>query len=698
MVRISHRQAANDSITLKLIVFPSFPPSARNADSVKESLDDELVKEILHSGTDLRAYSQKVEKELRDVENESIGDYIKESPNIANLNSQINGCDQILERLEGILCTFQADLGNICQEIITLQEESIALNIRLKNKQAVRGELSQFVDDMVIPEAVITHILETSASERDFLEQLIVLDHKIAFVKDQTNRDALSCHDVMEILENLKLRAIAKIREYILKRIHTCRKPMTNYQIPQNALIKNKFFYKFLVAHNPEIAKEILADYLDTMSKVYFSYFKEYLNRLGKLRYDDQADKDDLMAADDTAKTKTSIFSGKTSMKNRSSVFTLGERANLLTNDLEAPLIVPHTAQKSDLKYPIESLFRSHQFALVDNACREYLFNSEYFMLSSAGAQEQFSIIFSRTLTLFLKNLEDELQSSFDAIGLFLSLHIIYRYRLLAHKRAVPTLDIYWETLVKIVWPRFESVFQSHINSIRSCDPMKLTSCDSRPHYITRRYAEFSAAVMTINDTFPDERVSGMLGVLQTEVENFILKMAARFNTPKDQLVFIINNYDMILGVLLERTKEESKESEAIKQQLSKRVHDFVEELLYPYFGQMMSFVKDCEAYLERGDAEALAREEPKVTSLVKGFNSSWRKAIEDINREVMTCFTNFKCGNNIQQSALTQIIQYYHRFQKVAAQNPFKNNPVRSELINIHQLMVEIKKYKSTF
>jgi hypothetical protein len=294
--------------------------------------------------------------------------------------------------------------------------------------------------------------------------------------------------------------------------------------------------------------------------------------------------------------------------------------------------------------------------------------------------------------------MEEEFQTSYDSIGLFLGLHIIYRYRLLAHKRAVPALDVYWESLVETLWPRFEFVFQSQIQSIKQCDPMKLAPTDTRPHYITRRYAEFSAAIMAVNDTFPDERVSIFLGVLQNEVENLILMMASRFNTPKEQLVFIINNYDMILGVLLERTKEESKESESIKQQLNKRVHDFVEELLCPHFSAMVSFVKDCESFLEKGDSEALKREERKVTTLVKNFNSGWRKAIEDMNREVMSCFTNFRCGNNIQQTALTQIIQYYHRFQKIVSQTPFKNNPVRSELINIHQLMVEIKKYKSNF
>src|SRR5205085_6270515 len=102
-------------------------------------------------------------------------------------------------------------------------------------------------------------------------------------------------------------------------------------------------------------------------------------------------------------------------------------------------------------------------------------------------------------------------------------LHIIYRYKLLAHKRAVPALDNYFETLVNnILWPRFEYIFQLHISSIKDCDPSKLSSVDTRPHFITRRYAEFSAGVMSINDTFPDERVSVLLGLLQTEVENFI--------------------------------------------------------------------------------------------------------------------------------------------------------------------------------
>lgn len=46
----------------------------------------------------------------------------------------------------------------------------------------------------------------------------------------------------------------------------------------------------------------------------------------------------------------------------------------------------------------------------------------------------------------------------------------------------------------------------------------------------------------------------------------------------------------------------------------------------------------------------------------------------------------------------MTQLIQYYHRFHKVLAQPPLRSLPARAELINIHHLMVELKKHKPNF
>lgn len=42
---------------------------------------------------------------------------------------------------------------------------------------------------------------------------------------------------------------------------------------------------------------------------------------------------------------------------------------------------------------------------------------------------------------------------------------------------------------------------------------------------------------------------------VQVEVENFVLKMAAEFPSRKDQLIFLINNYDMLLSVLMVRLR-----------------------------------------------------------------------------------------------------------------------------------------------
>ncbi|XP_071948062.1 vacuolar protein sorting-associated protein 52 homolog [Antedon mediterranea] len=663
---------------------------------IQENLGDDLVKQALQEGVDLRQYSKQIEAELQQVENESIQDYIKESKNIASLHNQITACDTILERMEDMLSGFQSALGSISLEIQNLQEQSIAMNIKLQNRQAVRGELSQFVDEMAVTESMIRHILETPVTERKFLEQLHELNHKINFVKEQSFKDALACRDVQDVLEKLKIKAIAKIREYLLQKINHFKKPMTNYQVPQNALLKSRFFYEFLLGNERHIAKEVRDEYVDTMSKMKFSYFKGYTNRLMKLQYDEVADKDDLMGIEDNA--KKGFFSSKVSFKNRSTVFTIGNRNSVLTTELEAPIIVPHAAQKAETKHTFESLFRSQHYALVDNCCREYLFICDFFMVSGNSAQDLFNSIMGKTLSMFLKHMDVYSSDCFDSIAVYLCIHIIFRFQLMMHKRAVPALDKYWETMLEMLWPRFQYILELNIANIRDTDPQKLGSVDYRPHYITRRYAEFSGALVSLNETFPDERVNQCLARLQMEVENFILRLAAEFPQRKEQLIFLINNYDMMLSVITERTSEDSREGESFRKLLQERTQEFIEEVLSPYFGGMMTFVKEAESAVEKGQADQMKYQEQRIQKLVRDFVAEWKQAIENVNQEVMKSFTNFKNGTSILQGALTQLIQYYHRFKEVLSKPPFKTMAVRSQLINIHHIMVEVKKYKPNF
>ena len=69
-----------------------------------------------------------------------------------------------------------------------------------------------------------------------------------------------------------------------------------------------------------------------------------------KLKLDEVAEKEDLLGSED--KPKTSLFSSKPTMRNRSTIFTLSNRFVTIENDLEASIIIPHASQKSDQKVP----------------------------------------------------------------------------------------------------------------------------------------------------------------------------------------------------------------------------------------------------------------------------------------------------------------------------------------------------------
>jgi len=59
-----------------------------------------------------------------------------------------------------------------------------------------------------------------------------------------------------------------------------------------------------------------------------------------------------------------------------------------------------------------------------------------------------------------------------------------------------------------------------------------------------------------------------------------------------------------------ERTTDDSKESECLKELLSARTQEYIEEVLQPHFGGLITFVKDCEVAIERANTEHLNAQE----------------------------------------------------------------------------------------
>ncbi|CAN6319602.1 unnamed protein product, partial [Urochloa humidicola] len=68
--------------------------------------NDQEVANILANGIKLREYTKGVENNIRQIELDSIQDYIKESENLVSLHDQIRDCDNILSQMETVLTGF----------------------------------------------------------------------------------------------------------------------------------------------------------------------------------------------------------------------------------------------------------------------------------------------------------------------------------------------------------------------------------------------------------------------------------------------------------------------------------------------------------------------------------------------------------------------------------------------------------------
>lgn len=263
--------------------------------ALEQSEEDRIRREALESGRDLREYASSIEQALESAEETCLSELLSQADELSQFHAQVTECDDVLDvsdpssallpvgaiirvfpkqTMNEMLHTFQESLGSISNEIQSLQQQSAIMSIKLKNRQAVRSELSQYINELVVPETMINHILDTPATERHFVEQLHELNHKISFAKQQAFQDARSAQDVREALEKLKIRATSKIRDYLLQRIQQFKKPLANFQMAQNALLKYRFFYEFLLSNERNIAREVLDEYTDTIAKVYYTYFK----------------------------------------------------------------------------------------------------------------------------------------------------------------------------------------------------------------------------------------------------------------------------------------------------------------------------------------------------------------------------------------------------------------------------------------
>lgn len=675
-------------------------------------------------------------------------------------------CDSILAGLQEMLLGFQADLSGLSGDIRQLQEQSRSLAIQVENRRCAEEGLRLFLERIVIPPNLAECICRGEVDEL-FLECVKDLEEKYAYVlvtEEDVRNDDPACLDpglvssagippaqteagreMKQHLEKLRLRAVDRVRVYFLNVMKELRRPKTHVRMIQtHALLKYEYLVDFLLVASPTIHAEIRDVYVESMSKTLHTLFRTYHKQLLTLDLR-LATRVDLICVEDAA--LRDAFSTKVNMRKRGDAFVLGERAKVLDGFITAegdavvagtpvPPINAHVAAMNGEKYSYEMIFRSIMSHLIDASTNEYVFSRQLF--KEYGQNDCFNLIFGKTLSLVLEQLETYLFNCHDAIAILLMIKLTHSYKRTVKARHIDkVLEPFLDRMTNLLWPRLKMVMDAHLRSIRGANAKKVGAGDIHPHLVSRRYAEFTCSVLlilnrgriggeeragqkgsdvhvsldiiAISSHHPSQRGSAgdmLMNDLDVMVEEMVLllkRLADVHTSNKKRIVFMINNLDQIITIFKER-RVAGKELNRFTELLVQQRELFVEEELLQTFSKMIAFVQQTECHMSgisaprgaRGVAAPADVVNPEVVeSLVREFSTNWKAGIEQINRNVLSYFSNFRNGMEILKQVLTQLLLYYTRFQDVI-RKVWRGKPPSfcKDLVSTSVILAEIKKH----
>ncbi|KAL3914501.1 MAG: hypothetical protein SGARI_000086 [Bacillariaceae sp.] len=546
-----------------------------------------------------------------------------------------------------MLLGFQADLGGLSGDIRQLQETSKTLGIQLHNRKAAALGLRDFLGRMVLNPNLVNTIVKGPVNA-DFqqaiqeLSQLYRDTHEMSpqdWACGEAPANTVAGKEMQAHIQQLRLVAVSRIREYFYQQMALLRKPQTNIRILQShGLLHYADLYEFLMDAAPEIAQELFKVYTESMAKTLYALFRTYqaqLIQLDATKY--AATRQDVLAVED-AYLRDSIT---TKAKKRVDVFTLGNRANVLSNTHENP-IVAHVASSEHKTYPYERLLKSCLQHLVDACTNEYVVCRQFFK------RDAFEQLFPPTLQLLLEQLENYLFGCYDALCILLMIKVTHQFKRSAQSRTMTCLDEFFDQMTHLLWPRLKTVMDLHLRSIKQATPLSLGGVDLHAHYVSRRFAEFTCSVLLIlqkgnkpppvgspNSTPrkggskeltvpatatppPSKRMSSLslsmpasegraaptkasagdmlLQDLNELLDNYVdllERLSEEHTVNIKKIVFKINNLDQVVCIFQERRVAGGKELNRILELLMLQRELFVEEELLQGFSKMIAFFGD---------------------------------------------------------------------------------------------------------
>ncbi len=119
--------------------------------------------------------------------------------------------------MESLLSTFQEHLGSLSAEIKSLQDQSIHMGVRLKNRVAVQSQLGSLIDGLILPPTLIKYknrlrkpwkirtIFDGEIND-DFVAAIAELNRKMSYWRSHQSKPIKALKDVGPEIERLRLR------------------------------------------------------------------------------------------------------------------------------------------------------------------------------------------------------------------------------------------------------------------------------------------------------------------------------------------------------------------------------------------------------------------------------------------------------------------------------------------------------------
>lgn len=513
---------------------------------------------------------------------------VQEKDKFEDLHKSIAACDEVLKSVESYLTSFQAELASVSSEIETLQNRSTTLNNKLNNRKAVEKVLGPEVEAFSIPPAVIRKITEGAVDDQ-WIRSLHELEKRSKSIdaKIKEGKDIKAARDIKPFINHVSAKAVERIRDYVVAQIKALRSPSINAQIiQQNGFLKYKEVFAFLQRQQPQLGEEISQAYINTMRWYYSHNFARYRTALEKLNLH-IIDQTEVIAAEGGAVRR----GVKTGVPH--DPFSIGRRMDILSgSSLNHDIALPAFAAEEDKgTHYLEVPFRAMNLALIDNACAEYSFLTEFFskqhsQSSSSSSfhstNRKFQEIFSPTFEIGQQLTKHLIETSpLDALGILTCVRLTQHYAFELQRRKVPVADSYINGTNMLLWPRFQQIIDTHCDSIRKAtaslsgkpagSALTLTNSSSpasaaaaagstAPHPLTQRFANFLHGILLLSsEAGDDEPVSKSVGRLRGEFETFLIKLSKGIAEQRKRERFLYNNYSLICTIIGESEVTEGK-------------------------------------------------------------------------------------------------------------------------------------------